>query len=298
MDASSEPLVSVIIPVFNAAAFLGDALRSVEMQSYRGLETIVVDDGSLDGSRVIAETMGAKVLALSHRGVSAARNAGIQAASGDLVAFLDADDRWYPDKIALQLQQITRVPEAVACFGAAVGLDVDTGRTWSLSVCLPQDALRALILRGPIVGPGGSTALVRRSPLLRAGGFDERLSNGEDWDAWIRLAELGPFTAVSTPLAIIRRHRTNASRNVRQMEIDNSKVLESFFSRAGTRSPLARERRRSYGNHYLRSAGSYLDDGKRLESLRCVVRAVLWWPPHLFRVLGTPLRRMTRRASR
>src|SRR5262245_14329418 len=87
-----EPLVTVVIPCYNQAHFLGAALNSISSQTYRAIETIVVDDGSTDDSGSVARAHGVRVLPQANQGVSAARNAGLRAASGDFVVFLDADD--------------------------------------------------------------------------------------------------------------------------------------------------------------------------------------------------------------
>src|SRR5215470_13556316 len=108
-----EPLpISVIIPTYNAAAFVAEALASVRAQTQVAAETIVVDNGSTDASPRLAEAAGARVLRLDRPGVSRARNAGIRAATQPWIAFLDADDRWQPGKLAAQWQAVERCPEA------------------------------------------------------------------------------------------------------------------------------------------------------------------------------------------
>src|SRR5271168_2771000 len=103
-EAAAQPLVSVVVPVFAGERFVGDALDSVAVQTYPHVETIVVDDGSPDRSVEVASSRsGVRVLRERHRGVAAARNAGLAAARGELVAFLDQDDLWRPSKLALQV---------------------------------------------------------------------------------------------------------------------------------------------------------------------------------------------------
>src|SRR5262245_7589054 len=104
--------ISVVIPTYNAAAFLAEALESVRAQTRVPAEVIVVDNGSTDASAELAEAAGARVLRLERPGVSRARNAGIRAATQQWIAFLDADDLWQPDKLAAQWQAVAGCPEA------------------------------------------------------------------------------------------------------------------------------------------------------------------------------------------
>jgi glycosyltransferase involved in cell wall biosynthesis len=109
----STPLVSCIVPVFNGERYLAEALDSVLGQTYRALEVIVVDDGSTDGTPAVVRTFGARVRCVTqpNAGLAAARNRGLAAATAELVAFLDADDLWLPEKIACQMERFRARPE-------------------------------------------------------------------------------------------------------------------------------------------------------------------------------------------
>src|SRR4029078_4929566 len=112
-----NPLVSVIIPVFNGERFLGDALSSVQAQDYRPLEVLVADDGSTDASATLAESFaGVRCLRLEHAGVSRARDRGGAASNGEWLAFLDADDIWLPGKISAQVAAARADPELEMMF--------------------------------------------------------------------------------------------------------------------------------------------------------------------------------------
>lgn len=111
-EATSGPLVSVVVPVFAGERFLGEALETIAAQSYSHLETIVVDDGSPDASAEIAASHpGVRLLCEPHRGVAAARNTGVQAARGELIAFLDQDDLWDASKISRQVALLAQRPD-------------------------------------------------------------------------------------------------------------------------------------------------------------------------------------------
>ena len=108
---SAAEFVSVVIPVYNAARFLADAIRSVQAQRHPRIEIIVVDDGSTDGSGEVARSFaGVRCLRQANGGIAAARNAGVHEARGNLLAFLDADDLWTPGKLALQLDVLRADP--------------------------------------------------------------------------------------------------------------------------------------------------------------------------------------------
>lgn len=295
--AERQPLVSVVIPAYNAATFLPQAIRSVLAQTYANYETIVVDDGSTDSSAHVARDFGRAVRLVSgvHKGVSAARNLGVKAAVGELIAFLDADDLWSPSKLSAQVAALESEPLAVASFTAAVGVDLESGRELHLPAIRTPDMVAGLVLGGPIIGPGGSTAVIRLATFLRARGFDDLLANGEDWDLWLRLAQIGPFTFIDEPLATIRTHGANASKNVWRAERDNLRVLNKFYAIAGAREKYRGLKRRAYGNHYLRCAGSYLDVDDVAASLRCVALATMYRPQHIGRALLAPVRRIRAR---
>ena len=190
-EASATDLrVSVIIIFYDAAEFLRDAIESVLGQDYRSFELLLVDDGSTDGSSEIAKSYAAsdpgRVRYLNHpehanRGMSATRNRGIRAARGELVAFIDADDRWRPSKLRQQTAIFDLFPEVDACFGAvnywdswAGGLDllVLTGHIQDRPVPPPEAAI-ALYPLGKAAAPCPSDLMIRRSTALELGGFEE-----------------------------------------------------------------------------------------------------------------------------
>ena len=120
--SARTPTVSAIIPVHNGELYVADSVRSVLGQSHAVAECIVVDDGSTDNTRDVLASFGSSIVVVhqEHRGVSAARNAGIREARGDYLAFLDADDVWFPDKIAVQLGALQSAPHAGAAYSGFV----------------------------------------------------------------------------------------------------------------------------------------------------------------------------------
>jgi glycosyltransferase involved in cell wall biosynthesis len=196
-----EPSVSVVLPVLDGERFLREAIASAHAQTHRPLEVIVVDDGSSDRSADVAEGMGARVLRRAHRGVSAARNAGIETARGDLIALLDADDRWPPNRLHLQIDRLRRRPELGFVLGRArLFLSPGTARpAW-----LTDDLARG----EPAVARG--TLLARRELFDRIGGFDESSDICEDLDWMVRARDARiPYEVLEDVLVEYRVHDAN-----------------------------------------------------------------------------------------
>ncbi|HYL81892.1 MAG TPA: glycosyltransferase, partial [Candidatus Acidoferrum sp.] len=191
------PLVSVIIPTYNSAGFVVEAVRSVLAQTHSPVEIIVVDDGSTDATaeslRPYAERI--RYLYQQNRGVAAARNAGIAVARGDLLAFLDADDMWVPDKLERQLACLDRRPQVGVTHADARHCYVDSGRQCARPPLARQfdgNCYTDLFFGNRIVT---SSVMVKRHCLEAVGGFDEtiRAASVEDYDLWLRLARRYEF---------------------------------------------------------------------------------------------------------
>lgn len=216
MSAPAEPLVTVVVPVYNGARFLSETLASVFAQTWSALELVVVDDGSTDDSPAIAErfTPRARVLRLANGGVAAARNAGAAEARGAFVAFLDQDDVWEPELLATLVPELERRRECVLAYADSWIVDA-RGRT---------HGRRSRFLR-PVQGEVFAELLPRNfvpveTSVLRAetwralGGFDPALRYLEDWELCLRAARRGPFAYVDRPLARYRVHARNLSHDI------------------------------------------------------------------------------------
>lgn len=204
---TTAPLVSAVIPAFNAAATIRRAVDSVLAQSYRNCEIIVVDDASRDATlEIVAAEYGDRVRLLRlprNGGASHATNEGIAAARGELVAFLDADDTWLPDKLAHQVAALQGNPRAVIAasgcrFVDPQGRSRDAG-IFALSVT-PGEVWRLLLARTMIAKP---CVMARADALRSVGPFDVELPVGEDQDMWIRLALFGEVMFVPEILTIV-----------------------------------------------------------------------------------------------
>lgn len=213
----TRPLVSVVLPACNAEAVVGDAVASVLAQTYDRLELVVVDDGSNDRTAEVAGSLGdarVRVLREAHRGVVRSRNAGLRAARGELVAFIDADDVWSSDKLDVQLTFLAEHPEVVAvgCFLRYESLD---GRALGVAGRPVGAAEQEAIAVGALMPFPCSALVFRRETLEELGGFDEELGeaavSAEDLDLLARAARLGPIGSVPRVLGAYRVHGASAS---------------------------------------------------------------------------------------
>jgi GT2 family glycosyltransferase len=208
--------VTVVTAAYNAEPFLAATLQSVRAQTFTDFEHLVIDDGSRDGTadvvrRCMAEDPRVRLIQQSNHGLAATRNAGARAARGELVAFLDHDDVWHPEKLALQIALLDAHPEAAvaSCYSAVI--DEDRAQLgWRLGGAANGDVYWEM-LEWDMVS-GGSVALCRRSALEHAGLFDETLRMRSDWDMWIRLARQAPYVTVPRALVGYTRSPASASR--------------------------------------------------------------------------------------
>jgi glycosyltransferase involved in cell wall biosynthesis len=199
------PLVSVVMPAFNAERYLREAIDSVLAQTHRPLELIVVDDGSTDATADVMASYGARIIAvdgLENRGIGAARNRGIAEARGSFIAFMDADDIWPADKLARQL----------AVLAADPALDLSFGHLQCfISPELPED-VKALRHCPPDPLPAfvAATMLARRASFDRVGLFDPSLRVGEFIDWYARARDAGLRSHLHGDIFLMRRiHETN-----------------------------------------------------------------------------------------
>jgi len=219
-STSSEPLVSVVMPAYNVAWCIRRAVDSVLAQDYLARELIVVNDGSTDDTRGVLEAYGARITLINqeNRGMSAARNVAIRSAHGTYIAFLDADDRWLPEKLSRQVDLLQSHPEIGFCSTAA-RVENDEGKLLSLWRCHHGSTrmLATLFAEGAAIAGGCSAVMVRKHLVDRVGLFDESLRGFEDPDLWMRLAAVSDYQCIDETLAVILRRESSVSRNLDAM---------------------------------------------------------------------------------
>lgn len=197
-------MVSVIIPTYNRAWVLKEAIDSVLAQDYKDFELIVVDDGSTDNTSQILDSYDQDLIVLrqSNKGVSAARNRGIAAACGRLIAFLDSDDLWLPRKLSSQVDFFNSNPAAVINQTEEIwirnGVRVNPkNRHHKFSGMIFERSL-GLCLVSP------SAVMIKKNLFSKVGGFDESLPACEDYDLWLRISCQYPVHLIDTPLIMKR----------------------------------------------------------------------------------------------
>ena len=292
-----DPLVSVILPVYNGAEFVGSAIESALRQTYRNLEVIAVDDGSSDQTLAILKRYAIEdsrflVVSQKNGGVARARNRGLMEATGDLVAPLDADDLWEPTKIDRQVRQLQRSGER-------------TGLVYSWWVWIDPDG--AILDRSPaweIAGDvfeklvqinftgNASVPLFRRHCVEEVGGYNEDLAAAnaggcEDWELALRIAERYEIAVVKELLVGYRRHPGSMSTACETMSRSQQRVMESMRKlRPGMDQSIFR-RATSQFNLYL--SGLSFWSGNLAEAVRWGLRSGIKLPlqvaPYLFLML-------------
>ena len=238
---NEDPLVSVIVPAFNAEQTIHETLSSVRNQTHRNLEIIVVDDGSTDRtyqhasdhSRVDSRV---RVVRQPNAGVAAARNRGIEEARADLIAPIDADDLWRPTKIARQVRALRAAgSEVKLVYTWSALIDKDSKVIdWGTHPLFAGDVLLALS-RGNFVG-NGSTALMQKSTLKELGGYDASLRTRqaqgcEDWSLFLQVAESAHFAVVPDYLTGYRQDSKAMSRDIEQMLRSDGLVRSEMLTR-------------------------------------------------------------------
>lgn len=236
------------MPAYNAQPFIENSIKSVLEQDYPNIELIVIDDGSKDGTPETAEQFGSrvKVLRQKNAGPAAARNRGIAAASGNFIAFLDADDLWLPGKVSLQVKFLQDHPQVGVVFGGFLRwyprpdgsfltpltpINLDTAlkiipeHSGWIYTDLLLDSVVCII-----------TAMIRRSVIETVGGLDESLRTGEDYDFWLRVSRQFRFDELDRTLAYYRMHAASTTK-VPRKENNEYKVLLKTLAAYGPAGP-------------------------------------------------------------
>lgn len=261
---TETPLISVVVPAYNAEKYLRQTLESVRAQTLRDWECIVVDDGSSDESAQIAREIAAsdtRILLVQqpNAGVSAARNTGFSHANpqSEFVAFFDADDLWEPEMLQTLVKTLEAHPEAVAAHCNAFYIDgagarisegvleesgirryVYDGRQVQRSEVAHPTTFANAVTNCPIITPG--CVLIRRAAFERIRGFNPALRQGEDWDVWVQLTRLSDFPFVNRALLGYRRHQNNASVD-RRSAIAQGQALRRQMIEAAENTPQQRD---------------------------------------------------------
>jgi glycosyltransferase involved in cell wall biosynthesis len=275
----TTPRISVVIPTYNAAAVVVEAVESALVQTLPPAEVIVVDDGSTDDTPERLARFGppVRVIRQPNGGVSAARNRGLAEAAGDLIAFLDADDVWHPDKLRRQAEAFARRPD----LGLLGTLTVPWPGAFPSEMragCVADVPLDDLVVKNHFVT---STVVVRRDVARAVGEFDGTLSGPEDYDYWLRAAATAESANLLVPLVGYRDVGGSLSKQAERMEDGMRKILGKL-ERAGVFRGRAGLRRKAWGYFHYSCAYMYGAAGHRTAALRNAVQS-FWRYPAPFR---------------
>lgn len=238
------PRISIVIAAHNAEAYLWDTLASLQRQRFDGIETIVIDDGSTDGTSFIADRPPIRVINLPRSGVSLARNAGLALARSPTILFLDSDDLLAPDALNSLWRGLASYPDAIGIVGQHLKFwpdgEEDASMPFLRGAAMPNgDILKFLLQRNFIVN--GGSFLIRTDAARKAGGFDPKLRLGEDWDFWCRLALQGSFAFLRNQIVLHYRQRNDGAQNrMRGSPLQlNDQAVASIFSHPEIRARLS-----------------------------------------------------------
>lgn len=231
-----SPLVSVIIPAFNAAQSIQNTLQSVLTQTYQNLEVLVVDDGSTDDTsnvvrQVAKQDARVKLLCQPNSGVALARNLAIAHAKGEFIAPIDADDIWYPDNIQKQVECLCKSEPTVGLvYSWSVDIDESNALLGTFRAADIQGNVYATLICHNFLGNASAT-MIRRSCLDQIGGYDHtfRLRNAqgcEDWDLYLRIASQYEFRVVPEFLVGYRRRTVSMSCDYSQMARSHNLIMQ------------------------------------------------------------------------
>jgi glycosyltransferase involved in cell wall biosynthesis len=259
------PAISVIIPAYNAEKTILETIQSVQQQSFTDFELLVIDDGSTDQTVQTVATLAdprIQIFRYENGGVSAARNRGIAKATGDFLAFLDADDLWTTDKLELQWAALQQQPAAGVAYSWTAFMDVDAAGqavfypSQRYAVC--GDVYRQLLVADFV--HSGSNTLIRREAIATTGDFTLGIEPCADWDYWLRISTRWPFVVVPKYQILYRRTAGAMSSQVESMERAALAVVERAYAAAPAEvQPL---RSQTMAGFHAYCADLYIRSGK------------------------------------
>lgn len=274
---SPAPRVTVVTPVYNQAALVGETIESVLSQDYSNLEYILFDDGSTDGTRDVLAGHASRARVESHPNMGEARtvNRGFSLAGGELVVVVNSDDPLLPGAISRLVDAMVARPDALVAYPDWRMID-ERGDT--IEVTRTFEYRFADMVRWHHCMPGPA-AMMRKTLIDRLGGRDPQFRFVGDFDFWLRAGLLGPFIRVPEILATFRVHRGSASVAQKNpaMAAEHVRLVDKFFALEGIPNDILALRREAYSSAYF-VAGVVSGNTPSLSKLRYFARAILRAP--------------------
>ena len=270
--------VSVIVPAYNTGAHLAGALRSALQQSRPPTEIIVVNDGSTDDTTAVAASFAPQVRLVrqTNAGPASARNHGARLASGEWLAFLDADDEWLSWRLEVQFAQAERHPDVIMWCGQTTSLESEV-RSQKSEVQTRKLSLADFAVCNPVAT---TTVLLRREAFERAGGFDERFRGPEDYELWMRIAAQGAIGLIEWPLARYRVEPGSLSMDDRRFLPQVLAVLDKAYAVTGVLHGLGNQKQ-ALATQYSSASWMAFVHGRRGQALTLLLHSFTIWPKPL-----------------
>ena len=272
------PAIAVIIICYNGEEYVTQAVTTVLRQTLTDFELVVVEDGSHGGTESVVSAFNdprVRYVWRPNGGTSAARNTGAAATTAPLIAFLDCDDWWDPRKLEAQVEALRASPEAGVVYSAAMMVTEGTGRTAIDPALIVGDVLPRLLMRNCVSG-SASSVMVRRDVFERIGGFDESMKYAEDWDCWLRLAQVTQFVRVERPDVFINVRPGSLGRQTENLRLAAHGLVNRAFHTAGPQyRPLKRV---AHADVEFGASVDLAHHGKRRMALVPLLRAIRYDP--------------------
>jgi teichuronic acid biosynthesis glycosyltransferase TuaG len=276
----TNPTVSIIIPAYNASEYIQETISSVLNQSFQDFEVIVIDDGSTDGTVEIVEKFHDRIQLIrrSNGGAAKARNAGIEAARGEWLAFIDSDDIWLPEKLDRQLERASSEIHMIYTDRINIGALDGLPKIQSLIQPLYEgDIFVELLLKGNFITT--SSVLLRTETCRGSGGFLEADSfTAEDWDLWLRISALHKVCVCKEPLVQYRLHAKGVSRDPLRMNRARILVTRRAMDCDRGRQLSPKLKRQIWARTWATNGWDAARSGKRLAAFTAYSKSLLYFP--------------------
>lgn len=275
------PLVSIVIPAYNHAAYLDEAIRSVLAQDYQYIELIVLDDGSTDETQSVLEKYTGQFHWETHKnlGQAGTLNKGWTMAKGDILAYLSADDVLLPHAVSTSVKQLSIHPEAVLCYCDFQLIDPNSKVVRNVSA--PEYSYQEMVWK--FVCAPGPGAFFRRRGFIEAGGWDPKFRQSPDYEYWLRLGLFGTFLHIGERLAAFRVHE--GSQSFAQTTVERAeeplRIIQKYYARADVPLDIVVEKERSFANAHFVVAQLHLRSGRYGEFFRQAVMGTVTSPRSL-----------------